>query len=139
MDEKATSEQVAYRESRERVVRGEIGTEQDAGVLDGSFDQDPLKRGRRRVHDGDRVADEGQRGSNMLEDVGISVGDREMAGLPPRGGTQSRQMNRQSLLQLPRSTRGDQRRARNAAADVDQEAGTIRLGTRAGEGCRGGS
>ncbi len=121
------------------MVRSEIGLEQDAGVLDASLGQGRLKHTRRRVHDGNRVANERQRRADVLEGLGIAGRDGEVTRLPSRGGTQSRQVNRQSLLQIPRSARGDQRRARRTAADVNQEARTIRLRTRAGEGCGSGS
>jgi hypothetical protein len=126
LDGETAIQQIAYREGRQRVVGGEVRTEQGAGGLDAFFAHEALKGGRRCVHDRNRITDEGQRRPNVLADVGIAA-DREVTRLPPRRGSQLGQVDRQPLLQLPRPARGDQCWTGRPTADVDQKARAIGL------------
>lgn len=98
----ATANEIANRESGQSTVQVEIGTEQPGGESDAGIGQRLLKPRRGQVDDGDRVADQRQRGAHVLERLRI-VGYGEMTRLPTRCRAQPRKVNGEPLLQLART------------------------------------
>jgi hypothetical protein len=136
-DEQVSLAHISHHERCDRTIRGEIGAEQDATGLDALKSQDVLKQSRRNVQHRYRVTHERQRCRQPLESLDIAR-DRQVAGAASRGNPQLRQVHGQPLLQLAGTARGDQGRPRRAAADVDQQARTIRLRRRADQRRRRG-
>jgi hypothetical protein len=111
--------QAADRESGEGAILAEAGADHCARGPKGRVGERLLKPRRRQMDDSDRVADQRQSRPHSLECLRPTA-DGEVAGLPARGGTQLRQVDREPLLQLARAHRCHQGWARRAAADVDQ-------------------
>jgi hypothetical protein len=124
--------QITHGDGKERTICGEIGAEQYGAGRDARYLQDVLEKARRHVHHGDRVAHEWQRREQAPEALGVT-GYRKVARPAPRGRSQLRQVHGQPLLQLAGAARSDQGRPRQTTADVDQQAGPVRLRPRAGE------
>lgn len=133
-DRQATQPKLPHRESGERAVGLEIGTEQDAAGLNPLNAQRILEEARRHVQHGERLAHERQhrRQSHQTFDV---RGQRQVTRPSPRGRPQLGQVHRQPLLQLACPTGSHQGRPWWATADVDEEAGAIGLRAGAGKRC----
>ncbi len=96
---KATVKQVTDREGRQSAVGVEVGAQQDAGGADAGLPQRILQACRGEVDDDHRLAYERQRRPYRVERARVVI-DREMAGLPSRGGSQPRQVGGEPLLEL---------------------------------------
>ena len=136
-DKHAPLPNLPHYECGERPVGIEIGAEQDAARFDPLDAQKVLQEVRRHDQHGDRVTHEWQRREQALERFRVSR-HRQVTCPSPRGRPQLGYVNRQPLLQLARPAGSHQRRPRWPTADVDQEAGTIRLRSRTGKCGRGG-
>lgn len=121
-----------HHECRERAIGFKVGAEQNAAGLDPPDPQNVLEERRRHVQHGDRLPHEWQHGRQAFESLRVTR-NREVTRPSPRGHPKLGQVNRQSLLQLTRAAGSHQGRPRRTTADVDEEAGTIRLRTRAGK------
>lgn len=129
-------EQLGHDQSSERSIGGQIGPDQDPADSEAGGEQ-VAAASRRRMEHRDRLANERKRRPNSLQPLPIGL-NRQVTGLPPRRRAQLRQVESEALLQLARTARRDQGRARRPPADVDEEARAV--GGRAGAGkCRGGS
>jgi hypothetical protein len=137
-DEQAALLKLPHDERGELRVGLEVGAEQDAARFGPLDPQKVLKEVRRNAQDGDRVTYKWQRRGQALERFRISR-HRQVTCPSPRGHSQVGQVCCQPFLQLARPAGSHQRRPRWPTADVDQEAGAIRLRSSAGECGRGGS
>jgi len=77
----AMADQIADRESAESAIPVEIGAQNRAGGPDAGIGERLLKPRLRQVDHGDRVADQRQRRTHILERLQV-VGDGEVASLP---------------------------------------------------------
>jgi hypothetical protein len=109
-----------------RPVALKIGAEQDAAGLDSPNAQNVLEESRRHMQHRNRLAHERQRGGQPLECFRV-LRHRQVACPSPRSGPKLGQMRRQPLLQLARAAGSHQCRSWWASADIDKQAGTIRL------------
>jgi hypothetical protein len=98
-DGDASIEQVGGDEGGQGTVGVQVSAEQGTAETDAGCGQQVLDEGRRQVQHSDRVANERQRGADAAEGLLIAR-DREVAGLPARGGAQLRQVHGQPLLEL---------------------------------------
>jgi hypothetical protein len=128
----ASTDQITNRESGESAIPIEVDTEHCPCGPDTAVHKRLLEPRRLQMDNGDRVADQRQRRPHALERLRL-VGDGEVAGLPPRGRAQLRQVNREPLLEFARTRRRDQGRTRQASADVDQQPRPIWLRASASE------
>jgi hypothetical protein len=122
----ASPKQLSDREGRERAIGVEVGAEQDAAGLDSTNAQNVLEEPRRHVQHRDPLAHKRQRGGQALEGFSIAR-HREMTRPPSRSHSKLGQVHRQPLLQLARAAGSHQGRPWPPTANVNQEAGTIRL------------
>jgi hypothetical protein len=74
--------QLAHDQGGEGPIHGEIGTEQDAGDLDGLGVDDLTARHRRNAQDRNRLANEGERGADALQAL-LARFNREVTDLTP--------------------------------------------------------
>jgi hypothetical protein len=121
-----------HHERRECPVGAKVGAEQGAAGLDPPDPQNVLEECRRHVQHGDRLARERQHSGQAFEGLDVTR-HREVTRCSPRGHPKLGQVNRQSLLQLTRAAGSHQGWPRRTTADVDEEAGTIRLRARTGK------
>lgn len=128
-DEQAPLAQLAHHHGRERPVDVQVGAKQDPAADAGV---EEISAGRRRdVNHRNRVPNERQGGPDAV--VALRSGaDGEVAGLTPGSAPQCGQVDRESLLELPRPTGRDQGRAGRAAVDVDEQTRPIGFGPGAG-------
>jgi len=85
--------QIANRERRKSAIGVKVGPEHRPGGADARVSQHRLKPRRRQVNDSNRITDQRQRRTHALERF-RPLRDREMAGLPARGGAQLRKVDR---------------------------------------------
>lgn len=137
MDEQAAPLKLPHDERGERPVGLEVGAEQDGAWFKPPDAQKVLEEVRRNAQDGDRFTRQWQRRGQALERFRVSR-HRQVTRPASRGHPKLGKVHRQPLLQLARPAGSDQRRSRWAAANVDEQAGTIRIRARAGKRRRGG-